>query len=154
MCEVVEYSYNGERMFATAGAHGSRLPVIQPGGIVLMVPWGAQGRTFHHEPRSVRIQSEEPCVPLDTIKRGAWAELEPKPVRIPVRRFMVLRQMDAATLDHWTFIGPGEYLQGALLRRGVERAVYVVTVEPPAHLEVLSPWPRIVRLRPRKALLQ
>lgn len=145
MCEAVEYSYNGQRVVATADAFKSRLPVLLRGGAVLMIPWGAQGKTFHGSRRETQvIWPDEPCVPLATIKAGAWADLAPRPVRLPVTRFFVFRRLDSVTLDHWVTLGPGETLQGALLSCASERAAYVVTVDPPAHLTVLSPWPRIL----------
>lgn len=108
--------------------------------------WGAQGRAFHNEPAAVRVRwPDEPFVDLAVIKRGAWAEFEPKAVRIPITRFMVYRNMGAVTIDHWARLKSGEYLQGALLRRGTEHAVYIVTVPPPADLDVMSSWPRIVK---------
>jgi hypothetical protein len=79
-----------------------------------------------------------------TSRGGAWADLEPKAVRIPADRFAVFRKMNEVTIDDAFELRRGEYLQGAMLQRGTETAVYVVTVPPPPHLGVLTPWPRIV----------
>jgi hypothetical protein len=145
MCEAVEYWYNGVRVIATADAHGSRLPVRLRSGAMLMIPWGAQGRTFHGTHRETQVVWPDGChVALTTIKHGAWADLAPRPVRLPITRFFVFRRLDAVTLDHWVTLRPGETLQGALIACGADRAAYVVTVDPPAELQVLSPWPRIV----------
>jgi hypothetical protein len=87
-------------------------------------------------------------VPLETIKSGAWAEFQPKPVRIAITRFLVYRDIDdAGPLDHWVTLKPKEYLQGALLQCSAEHAVYVVTMSPPPDLGVVTPWPRIVSAR-------
>jgi hypothetical protein len=113
-----------------------------------MVLWGAQGRRFHGDKREVKVDwSDCSAVTLEDIKRGAWADLQPKAVRIAADRFTVFRRMDEVTLDHTFKLQRGEYLQGALLRKGTEAAVYVVTVPPPRHLDVLTPWPRIVSSR-------
>ena len=153
MCEAVEYVYNGQRMLATADALGSRLPIRLRSGAVLMIPWGAQGRIHHGDKRETRIMwPQSPWVPLATIKGRAWADLAPRPVRLLITRFFVFRRQDAVTLDHWVTLRRGETLQGALVTCGVERAAYVVTVEPPADLQVLSPWPRVLTARSLKQI--
>jgi hypothetical protein len=116
-----------------------------------MVLWGAQGRRFHGDKREVRVEwSDRSAVSLEDIKRGAWADLEPKAVRIPADRFAVFRTMNEVTIDDAFELRQGEYLQGAMLQKGTETAVYVVTVPPPPHLGVLTPWPRIVNSSGRR----
>jgi hypothetical protein len=139
-------------MYVTAGDLHARLAVRKRGGAVIMYPWGAQGRTFYDQPRAVCTEwPKEPWVSLQTIKSGAWAEFEPKPVRIAVTQFLVYREIDdAGPLDHWVTLKPHEYLQGALLQCSGEHAVYVVTVEPPVDLGVVTPWPRIVCARKQR----
>jgi hypothetical protein len=113
-----------------------------------MLPWGRQGRSLLDLSPSIRVQwPEEPWVRLDVIKSGAWANLDPKPVRIAVSRFMIYRVLGAATIDQWITLKPREYLQGALLEDRAEHAVYIVTVDPPEGYCVASPWPRVVSSR-------
>jgi putative transposase len=122
---LIEYSYNGERVCSTAEARGSRLAVRLRGGRILMVLWGAQGRRYHGEKREVRVEwSNGSAVSLEHIKRGAWVDLEPKAVRIPADRFAVFRKMNQVTIDDAFELRQGEYLQGAMLQKGTETAVY------------------------------
>jgi hypothetical protein len=149
LCVAVECCHNGTKIYVTAGDLHARLPVRSRGGAIIRHPWGAQGRTFYDQPRALRTEwPKEPWVPLQTIKSGAWAEFEPKPVRIAVMRFLVYREFDdAGATDHWVTLKPNEYLQGALLQCSAEHAVYIVTVDPPADLRVVTPWPRMVSAR-------
>jgi hypothetical protein len=151
MCVAIEYVFNEQRYIATADTQASALPIQVRGGALMLVPWGARGQSAHG-PRSAPTQwPPQPWIELAAIKRKALADCDPRPIRILAVRFMVFRKVDAVTLDHWVTLRDGEWLQGALVRWGPEMAVYVVTVDPPEGLDVLSPWPRVVKTgsRPR-----
>jgi hypothetical protein len=152
VCIAVECLQNGTKLYVTAGELHSRLPVRRRGGATITYPWGAQGRTFYDQPRALRTEwPKQPWVPLQTIKSGAWAEFQPKPVRIAVTRFLVYREFDdAGPTDHWVTLEPDEYLQGALLQCSAEHALYVITVDPPIELGVVTPWPRVVSGRKQR----
>lgn len=146
VCDAVEFEYLGERVVATAGAEGSRLPVRLRNGSFLLVLWGAQGRRFYDMKPEVRIAwPDDPHLDLAKLRAGAFADCEPRPVRIAAKRFMAtILKAPGAELDQWVALGPGQFLQGCHFRRGRERAVYIVTVPPPAEKGVISPWPRII----------
>jgi hypothetical protein len=61
---------------------------------------------------------------LESITRKAWADCDPRPVRIPATRFLVFRELDAVTIDHWV-TQEGEWLQGALVRYSADTAVCI-----------------------------
>jgi hypothetical protein len=60
--------------------------------------------------------------------------------------------MNEVTIEDSCRVRYGEYLQGALLQKGTEAAVYVVTGPPPPHSGVLTPWSRIVSSLARRAV--
>ena len=146
MCEAVEFEYLGERIVATANAEGSRLPVRLRNGTFLLVPWGAQKRRFPDMKRDERIEwPDTPCLDLEQIRRGLFADCGPRPVRIVARRFLAtIVKAPGAEMDQWIPLDPGQFIQGCYFRRGRERAVYVVTVPPPTEHGVITPWPRVV----------
>jgi hypothetical protein len=143
MCAGIEYVFNGQRYIAMPDTQASALPVRMRGGALMFVRWGALGGRVHGLRSAPITWPAEPWIELELIKRKAFADCDPRPVRIPATRFLVFRELDAATVDGSLL--QKKWLQGTLVRYGADMAVYLVVVKPPPHLIVATPWPRIVK---------
>lgn len=147
MCDAIEIEYCGQMMVVTAGVLGSHLPVLMKSGAALMIPWGRQGRSFSMR-RSEQIEwPRDPWLRLEDVKAGAFADCQPRPARILARRFLVAFSLSGSgcEIDRWVQLEPGQFIQGCYFRHERDRAIYIVTTDPPSDVEELaSPWPRII----------
>src|SRR5580658_7248841 len=87
--------------FARANA---MLPVQLASGEIKLVTWGRR----QHE------NSEMPLggwARLNAIHDGKWSQYIPKPVRLPIDKFM---QTDFEGHAHWYTIAKGQWIQGLL----------------------------------------
>ena len=83
--------------------------------------------------------------PLEEIRAGKWARLEPRPVRIFAARFL---QVNSWQVPCYFALQPGEFIQGLLAHISPRKRVYVVTVPAPAgHAGEWAEWPRVVQAR-------
>ena len=131
MCSGIEY----EGQMHLWKDSDVRLPVLMRDGSVSWLPWGER-----HGTQSPFFQG--PCARLESIKAGKWARLSPRPVKIPMQRYM---ERDIRAAPYWVKAGEGCVLQGLLATWGDEQRVYVVTVEtPPEFLHVQPRWPRVM----------
>lgn len=131
MCSGIEYL---EQLHVWQDA-GVRLPVLRRDGSVTWLPWGGRHglETVFHE---------GPCARLESIRAGKWARFSPRPVKIPLSRYM---ERDSKGRPHWVRVEPGQYLQGLVATSAGEQRVYVVTIEsPPAHRHLQPRWPRVL----------
>ena len=78
---------------------------------------------------------------LQTIYKGRWDIYMPKPVRIPIIKFM---EKDFEGNTHWYDVTEGHWVQGLLAREGNEIRVYIVTITPELHSVCHERWPRIM----------
>jgi len=131
MCSGIEYE---EQLHVWQDA-AVRLPVLLRDGGVAWLPWGGRHglETIFHE---------GPCARLESIRAGKWDRFSPRPVKIPLSRYM---ERDGKGRPCWTRVGPGQHLQGLLASAGGEQRVYVVTVESPEGQGNLQPrQPRVM----------
>jgi hypothetical protein len=145
MCDAVEYLLDGEPQVSCFGGPGVQLPVRKRGGAISFYRWGALRREYFPDDGRPGWGAQFPetgWAPLDQVRAGHWARVEPKPVRILAARFM---RMSPWQTPCWFSLAPGQFIQGLLARIGYHTRVYVVTVEPPPeHAEKWGEWPRIV----------
>lgn len=81
---------------------------------------------------------------LDSIYAGKWKRWKPRPVIIPVDRFM---EKDEERSSHWIDVTPGMAIQGLLAQHDKDRRIYIVTVDTPAEYSwVHDRWPRLVKV--------
>lgn len=79
---------------------------------------------------------------LQTIYKGRWDIYIPKPVRLPIIKFM---EKDFEGNTYWYDIMPGQWIQGLVAREGVETRLYIVTITPELHNNCHDRWPRIMQ---------
>lgn len=110
------------------------LPVKLANGEIKLVTWG----------RRQKENSEMPLggwARLNAIHDGKWSLYSPKPVRLPINKFM---KMDYEGHVHWYDIIKGQWIQGLLAHEGDEYRVYIVTIIPELLDICYDRWPRIV----------
>lgn len=113
-----------------------RLPVLLKDGDLTWLRWGerhgARDSAFH----------EGPCARLESIRARKWDAYSPRPVRIPVDRYM---ERDPKGRPYWVKVAPGQTLQGLVASHDGEQRIYVVTIPaPPDFLHVQPRWPRVL----------
>lgn len=97
----------------------SQLPVLMRDGNVTLLPWGRR----HEQKGSLPIGG---WARLDSIYAGRWDKYFPKPVKLPVLRYM---EKDYTGKSHWYDLMDRQFIQGLLAKDGNELRVYVVTCE-------------------------
>lgn len=110
------------------------LPVKLKNGEIKLVRWG----------RRQQENSEMPVggwARLDAIHDGKWSQYLPKPVCLPVTKFM---KTDYEGHAHWFEISKGQYMQGMLIHEQNEYRAYIVTVIPELLDIPYDRWPRII----------
>lgn len=134
MPEAVIFSYQGKMQTVYFARPGAKLPVQLANGEIRLVTWG-------------RRQHEESGMPtggwarLDAIHAGKWGIYLPKPVRLPIAKFM---ESDYEGHIHWYEVTAGQFMQGLLAREEQEFRVYIVTIVPQLLDSCHDRWPRIV----------
>lgn len=131
MCSGIEYQ---DQLLLWRDAE-VRLPVQLADGGVTWRRWGER-----HGVAGAFVQG--PCARLESIREGRWARFDPRPVEIPLQRYM---ERDAKGAPYWVRVDSCEVLQGLLATVGDDQRVYVVTVPSPGPYRHVQPrWPRVL----------
>lgn len=134
MPEAVTFRYQDKVHTVYFSRARALLPVKLSNGEIRLVTWG-------------RRQQEEGEMPLGgwarltSIHEGKWSHYLPKPVRLPIEKFM---KTDFEGRTHWYEITKGQWIQGLLAREGEEYRVYIVTIIPEILDVCHDRWPRIM----------
>jgi hypothetical protein len=134
MPDGVMYNYDGEVRTVYFANPQAVLAVKLADGQMKLVPWG-------------RRKTQNGCLPmggwarLPTIYQGKWNTHMPKPVRLPILKFM---EKDFEGNTHWYDVTAGFWIQGLLARESDEVRVYIVTITPELHTTCHDRWPRII----------
>lgn len=134
MPEAVVFQYQGKTYTVYFSRSNALLPVRLANGEVKLVVWG-------------RRQNENSEMPLGgwarlhAIHDGKWSYYLPKPVCLPIRKFM---KTDFEGHIHWYEVSKGQYIQGLLAHQENEYRVYIVTIIPELLDICHDRWPRIV----------
>lgn len=134
MPEAVIFHYQHNVHTSYFARPGALLPVQLATGEIKLVRWGRR----QHE------HSEMPLggwARLSAIHDGKWSLYLPKPVRIPITKFM---ETDYEGRVHWYEVTKGQYIQGLLAQSENEYRVYIVTIVPELLDICHDRWPRIV----------
>lgn len=134
MPEAVMYYYLGQTQTVYFARPKAFLPVRLTNGEVKLVTWGCRQHENSEMPRGgwARLQS---------IHDGKWSQYLPKPVCLPISKFM---KMDYEGRVHWYEVSKGQYLQGLLAHEKAEYRVYIVTIIPELLDICFDRWPRII----------
>jgi len=134
MCEGVMYLYQ-KRLITLYFQHPqAKLPIKRTFGENALITWG-------------RRQNDKGQLPfggwarLEAINRGMWDPYFPKPVKIPLIKFM---QKDMMGSGQWFDITKGYWVQGLVAQQDKERRVYIVTINPELPEAIYDSWPRII----------
>lgn len=110
------------------------LPVRLANGELKLFPWG-------------RRKTQNGMLPLGgwarltSIYQGKWDYHLPKPVKLPIIKFM---EKDFEGNTQWYDITSGQWMQGLLAHEGDEWRVYIVTITPETSNTCHERWPRII----------
>lgn len=111
------------------------LPVKLVTGEVKLVTWGCRQQENSEMPRGGWAR-------LSAIHSGKWNQYAPKPVLLPIDKFM---KTDFEGHIHWYQLAKGQYIQGLLASNdNQEFRVYIVTITPELLNICHDRWPRIV----------
>lgn len=134
MPEAVTYFYQGKLQTVYFANTRAVLPIKLADGSSCLVKWGRR----QHE------QGEMPLggwARLDSIHHGKWSLYLPKPVKLPIEKFM---KTDYEGHVHWYEVVKGQWIQGLLAREGEEVRIYIVTIVPELLDVCHDRWPRIM----------
>ena len=134
MPEAVMYRYLGQIHTVYYARPKSFLPVKLTSGETKLITWGCKQHENSEMPKGGWAR-------LTAIYDGRWSQYLPKPVCLPIIKFM---KTDYEGQIHWYEVTKGQYLQGLLAHEGEEYRVYIVTVIPELLDVCFDRWPRIV----------
>ena len=144
MCLGIRYRVAGETVQVLFGPFSSKIPVLYRGGQVVLFEWGDDGRDVIKQPQlgPLKTWPQTCCVPLETVKRGEWDYLRPKPCKVMATAFAL---KDLQGITRWFDVPNGMCLQGLHASPWYEPKVYLVTV--PANenqVHIAERWMRMV----------
>jgi hypothetical protein len=142
----VEYVLDGAPLRVSAHGRDKPLPVKLRGGGFRLVPVGAGDIEPDHSAGHFHSWPADTMVTLDMLRNptGLWQRWRAAThaVKIPVARFY---DDDALGYARAHDLKPGQFLQGALLRKAsVERVYFVIVPQPGSALDMDRWWPRII----------
>jgi hypothetical protein len=133
MCHRVIFDYQGGPRTVSFKNPYAKLPVLLRNGQLKFLPWGR--REFHQCPFPLGSS-----ICLKEIKAGKFDTFFPKPVKLPIKAFLVSTQ-DGAT--RWFHLPQDKWLQGVILRNLDDMHVFIVSLMEHGFDEYLN-WPRIL----------
>lgn len=134
MPEAVTYLYQGKIQTVYFSKASAALPLKMASGEICLVKWGRR----QHENGEMPLGG---WARLDFIHNGKWNIYLPKPVKLPIEKFM---KTDFEGRTHWYEVTKGQFIQGLFVREGSECRVYIVTIVPELLDVCHDRWPRIV----------
>lgn len=134
MSEGVMYFYQGQIQTVYFANPKAMLPVKLKDTQIKLLPWG------RHKTESGELPFGG-WANLQTIYKGKWDRYIPKPVRLPIVKFM---EKDFEGNTHWYDVTPGHWVQGLLAREENEIRIYIVTITPELLGVCHARWPRLM----------
>jgi len=130
MCSAIEYQ--GRQIWFREPK--VKLPVVRRDGTVGWCRWGLGFEEshvyFHNGPSVGEHQLQEP----------GWQQLQPKPVRLAVDRYMIT---DRQGKEQWFDIEPRSAMRGVLTTWQGELRVYILTERASTSRQLIrSQWPK------------
>lgn len=134
MAEGVMYLYQQQTHTVYFSNPSAMLPVRLVDGQIKLMTWGRRKSQTGELPLGGWAH-------LQAIYKGKWDIYIPKPIRLPIIKFM---EKDFEGNTHWYDVTPGQWIQGLLAHEGDEYRVYIVTITPELHGSCHERWPRIM----------
>lgn len=137
MAEAVVFNYQ-HKIYTVAFAQSKPLlPVKLKTGEIQLVTWGRR----EHENSEMPMGGWARLASIKNEKEKRWSLYLPKPVQIPVDKFM---EKDFEGNACWYEVTKGKCLQGLLAHYEKEYRVYIVTIDPEDLLYNHYRWPHII----------
>lgn len=133
MCHKVVFYYQNQCCQISFEQSNAKLPILLRSGHTILMPWGRRNHTKSILPLGG-------WVTLDEIYHGKWDAYFPKPVKIPVKSFLVRDIEDQAK---WFHLPSDKWIQGLIAQEKIEKRVYIVTLTPDSD-SMYPRWPRIL----------
>lgn len=133
MCHKVVFYHNNHCHQVAFDQNTAKLPILLRSGQTYLMPWGRR----HHTASSLPLGG---WVTLEEIYTGKWDSYFPKPVKLPIRSFLVRDIEDQAK---WFHLPSDKWVQGLIAQEKIEKRVYIVTLTPNAD-SMYPRWPRIL----------
>jgi hypothetical protein len=134
MPEGVMFYYQGEMLTVYFSNPKACLPVCAADGEVQLAVWGRRKMQAGELPLGG-------WAALNSIYQGKWNRFMPKPIRLPIAKFM---KTDFEGCTHWYDVTAGQWIQGLIAREEGETRIYIVTITPESHTVCHDRWPRIM----------
>lgn len=134
MPEGVMYCYQNEIRTVYFANPKATLPARLKSGEMKLFLWGRRKT----QPGELPLGG---WANLQTIYKGKWDPYLPKPVRLPIIKFM---EKDFEGNTHWYDVTSGQWIQGLLAQENNEIRIYIVTLTPELHTICHDRWPRIM----------
>lgn len=137
MPEAVIFHYQNKVYTVFYNKPKAMLPVKLKNGDIKLVPWGRR----EHENSEMPLGGWARLSSIKNEKDKRWGMYLPKPVQIPVDKFM---EKDFEGKSCWYEITKGKCIQGLLAQHEQEYRLYIVTVDPEDLMNCHYRWPHIV----------
>jgi hypothetical protein len=137
MPEAVIFYYQQKTYTVYFTQAKAMLPVKLKSGEVKLVPWGRR----ENENSEMPLGGWARLVSIKNEKDNRWHLYLPKPVQIPVDKFM---EKNHEGQRCWYEITKGKCLQGLLANHDNEYRLYIVTIDPEDLMNCHYRWPHII----------
>ena len=133
MCHKVVFNYKNQDRQVSFDNFNAKLPILLRNGQAILLPWGRRKDTPSNLPLGGLVQ-------LDDIYMGKLDVYFPRPVKLPIKAFLVRNIEDQAK---WFHLPNDKWIQGLIAQNTMERRVYIVTLTPNED-SIFPTWPRIL----------
>lgn len=137
MPEAVIYPYHQKIITVSFNQAGAMLPVKLKNGDLQLVAWGKR----ENENCEMPLGGWARLASIKNLKNNRWSLYFPKPVQIPILKFM---EKDFEGKACWYEVTKGKLIQGLLAKNENDYRVYIVTIDPEDLMNCHYRWPHIV----------
>lgn len=137
MPEAVIFSYQDKMYTVSFNQSKAMLPVKLKNGEARLVTWGRR----ENENSELPLGGWARLTLVKNDKRSLWDHYSPKPVQIPVQKFM---EKNFEGKPCWYEITKGQCIQGLLAHHNNEYRIYFVTIDPEDLMNCHYRWPHII----------
>jgi hypothetical protein len=137
MPEAVIFNYQNKSYTIYFNNAKAMLPVKLKNGECKLVTWGRRENENSEMPLGGWARSTN----LKNSMNTHWNMYMPKPVQIPIEKFME-RNFEGRAC--WYEITKGKYIQGLLAQHEGEYRIYIVTIDPEDLTTCHYKWPHII----------
>lgn len=137
MPEAVIFNYQNNMRNVFFAQNRAALPVKLKNGEIQLITWGRR----QNEDGELPLGGWARLASIKSDKDNRWNLYLPKPVQIPISKFM---EKDFEGKPCWYEITNGKCIQGLLAHERNEYRVYIVTIDPEDLMNNHYRWPHII----------